>query len=244
MTEKLINAIEASEPDIASEHFKEMLKKGGDPWEIHRSIFPVVQKVLNPPYINPHLPKMYAVNRELVPYLEKSDIQALVHLEIIEYAKRPKLKPLPKQKHRRSTVSFSDIESAISYQDLEMTTDYLSAFYTQKGGAELAHRMLLLGSGHLDDSLGHSVSCTAFIVLEMLQRTGRDPRPALATLADYFCKGRFHNIPASSTPSPDPSDASLRRQLLFFICSVRKNLNKKKSHKWSAKYPISKNSSK
>ena len=54
MTEKLINAIEASEPDIASEHFKEMLKKGGDPWEIHRSIFPVVQKVLNPPFINPH----------------------------------------------------------------------------------------------------------------------------------------------------------------------------------------------
>ncbi len=126
MIEKLIKAIEASEADIASEHFKEMLKKGGDPWEIHRSIFPVVQKVLNPPYINPHLPKMYAVNRELVPYLEKTDIPALVHLEIIEYAKRPKLKPLPKQKRRRSMVSFSDIESAISYQDWEMTADYLS----------------------------------------------------------------------------------------------------------------------
>jgi hypothetical protein len=55
--------------------------------------------------------------------------------------------------------------------------------------------MLLLGSGYLDKSLGHSVSCTAFILLEMLERNDQDPWPAIATMADYFCKGHFRTTP-------------------------------------------------
>jgi hypothetical protein len=43
--------------------------------------------------------------------------------------------------------------------------------------------------------LGHAISCTTFILLEMMERKDQDPWPALATLADYFCKGRFHSRP-------------------------------------------------
>jgi len=50
----------------------------------------------------------------------------------------------------------------------------MSAFCDQKGRTEFARRLLLLGSGYLKVSLGHSLSCTAFILLEMLQRRDRD----------------------------------------------------------------------
>ncbi len=53
----------------------------------------------------------------------------------------------------------------------------------------------MLGSGYLDNTLGHSISCTAFILLELLDRADRDPWPALTVLADYFCKGRFCDMP-------------------------------------------------
>ena len=38
-----------------------------DPWKIHLSLFPAVDRVLNPPFINPHLPKMYNICRDLLP---------------------------------------------------------------------------------------------------------------------------------------------------------------------------------
>ena len=56
---------------------------------------------------------------------------------------------------------------------------------------QITRRLLLLGSDYLEDSLGHSISCTAFILLEMLERPEEDPWPVLSTLADYFCKGEF-----------------------------------------------------
>jgi hypothetical protein len=52
----------------------EEIRKGSDVWEIHLGLFPVVQQVLNPPFINPHLPKMYRIYRQLLPYLEPDEI--------------------------------------------------------------------------------------------------------------------------------------------------------------------------
>jgi hypothetical protein len=79
-------------------------------------------------------------------------------------------------------------------------------FLEQEGKTELARRLLLLGSGYLDRSLGHSISCTAFILLEMIARRDQDPWPAIGTLAEYFCRGHFHSMPAI------PATADIHRQ--------------------------------
>ena len=196
MRAELLQALEASDVAQVDELLMREMANGTIAWEIHQSLFPVVQGVLNPPFINPHLPKMYRIYRELRPYLEEDEIVPLVRLEVIEYARRPKLGKLPKKQPVTSPVSFRDIESAIREQDWEKTTVLMAVFHEQRGGVELARRLLFLGSGYLDSSLGHSISCTAFILLEMLDRTDQDPWPALATLADYFCKGGFHTAPA------------------------------------------------
>jgi hypothetical protein len=192
---------------------KEMGKKG-QAWEIHLSLFPVVQRVLNPPFINPHLPKMYRIYRELIPYLREDEIPALVRLEINEYARRRKLEKIPKAPLLTSPVSFQEVESAIRGQDREKAAVLMATFGKQQGGAELARKFLLLGSGYLDHSLGHSVSCSAFILLEMLERKGQDPWPALATLADYFCKGRFHTTPDLRETPEVLSDKTIEEHLL------------------------------
>ena len=57
----LLEAINASDTQRASALVQQMLRAGMDPWEIHLALYPAVQPVLNPPFINPHLPKMYAV---------------------------------------------------------------------------------------------------------------------------------------------------------------------------------------
>jgi len=191
----LLLALEASDITRIDELFVEEISKGGDVWKIHLSLFPVAQRVLNPPFINPHLPKMYCIYRELRPYLREDEIPAFIRLEVMEYARRPKLEKLPKLKTLTSPISFKDIESAIREKDWEKTTVLMATFYAQSGGVELARRLLFLGSGYLNHSLGHSVSCTAFILLEMIERTDQDPWPALTTLADYFCKGGFHTSP-------------------------------------------------
>jgi hypothetical protein len=74
---------------------------------------------------------------------------------------------------------------------------------------------LLLGSGYLKNSLGHSLSCTAFILLEMLQRRDQDPWPAFSALANFFCQGRFQTTPdlqdsPPSSPEPVPESHLLR----------------------------------
>ena len=113
LTSELLQALEASDVAKASEQLREKISKGAEAWEIHLSLYPLVQRVLNPPFINPHLPKMYRIYRELMPYLKKDEIPALVHLEVTEYAKRPKLEKLPKADKMTSTVSFNEVESAI-----------------------------------------------------------------------------------------------------------------------------------
>ncbi len=209
----LLQAIEASDPDRASDQFRKELGRGARAREIHLSLYPVVQRVLNPPFINPHLPKMYAISRELQPLLREEEVPELVRVEVIEYARRPKLRTVPKPGSTRTSVPFADIESAIQEQDTQKTADLMSAFHSQKGGEEFCRRLLLLGSGYLPHSLGHSISCTAFILREMLERADQDSWPAIATLADYFCKGRFHKTPVLQEPSPpsEPSRSSLLR---------------------------------
>jgi hypothetical protein len=204
----LLQAVEAADVTRVNDLVTEEIRIGTDPWDVHLSLFPVVQRVLNPPFINPHLPKMYRNCRYLVPYLRKEDLPAFLRLEVAEYARRPKLEKLPKQNILTSPVSFGDIESAIRKRDREKATVLMATFYAQAGVAEFARRLLLLGSGYLQDSLGHSVSCTAFILLEMLDRKDQEPWPALATLADYFCKGHFHTTPVLlKTPASYSQDA-------------------------------------
>jgi hypothetical protein len=202
----LLQALEVSDITRTSELFVEEIRKGSDPWEIHLALFPAVQRVLNPPFINPHLPKMHRIYRQLRPYLKKDEIPPLISLELTEYTRRPKLEKLPKGKPLATPVIFKDVESAIREQDREKTAVLMATFFAQAGGADLARRLLLLGSGYLRDSLGHSVSCTAFILLEMLERTDQDPWPALVTLADYFCKGKFHTTPVLRKTLASPSE--------------------------------------
>jgi hypothetical protein len=86
----LSEAIEASDRRKATSLYLEKTNLGIDSWDIHNSLFPVVQRVLNPPFLNPHLPKMYRIYRELARYLEKDEIPPLVNLEINEYTSRKK----------------------------------------------------------------------------------------------------------------------------------------------------------
>ena len=113
----------------------------------------------------------------------------------------------------RSKVDFADIEKSIGAKDREKATLLLCAFLEQQGAGELLRRLLLLGSGYLDESLGHSVSCTAFILLEVIERSGIDAAPALFLLADYFCKGGFHTTPslnARACPVRSPAISPVR----------------------------------
>lgn len=214
MTGELLSAIETSDAVKASEQLRKEIDKGAQPWKIHLSIFPVVQRVLNPPFINPHLPKMYRIIRELVPCLEADEISALVDLEVREYAGRPKLAEFSKVSPSIKAVTFKEIKSAIGEHDPEKTAALMAAFNKKTGPDELARRFLLLGSGYLDHSLGHSVSCTAFILLEMLERMNEDPWPAIMCLADYFCKGSFYETPDLEKSSSTLSDDSLDQHVL------------------------------
>ncbi|MBI2852484.1 MAG: hypothetical protein HYX84_05235 [Chloroflexi bacterium] len=194
MLDYLLKAMAESDLDGVSQWWKKETPSGDRAWAIHLALFPVVQRVLNPPFINPHLPKMYRICREFLPYLEEADIPSLVWLEVNEYAARPKLEPLPLPARQDSPVSFTAIQAAIRENDPAKSAALLRAFLEQKGKVELARNLLLLGSGYLEQSLGHSVSCTAFILLEIMERIDQDPWPALTLLADYFCKGQFHTV--------------------------------------------------
>ena len=123
----------------------------------------------------------------------------MIRLEINEFARRPKREEIPRPAISNSAIAFPEIEDAVRAGDRERAADLMAAFREQQGSAELARKLLLLGSGYLEGTLGHSVSCTAFILLEMMERSDQDPWPALATLSDYFCKGRFHATPRLRT---------------------------------------------
>jgi len=213
MDKSLLQAIEATDVAKALDLLERSISQGGDPWKIHLSLFPAVQPVMNPPFINPHLPKMYSIARELIPYLSKKKVASFVHLEVREYARRPKMEKIPKGHPLASAVAFKEIEAAIKEEDPGKAAVLMSTFLEQKGGAEFARRLLILGSGYLNPSLGHSVSCTALILTEMLLRTDLDPWPALSVLASYFCNGRFHTTPVIYQPTPQAGRQTLDRHL-------------------------------
>ena len=191
----LLEAMETKDTAEADRRLKDLFDDGQDAWEIHQLLFPAVQRVLNPPFINPHLPKMYAVTRELKAYLQKDEIPPLLRLEVIEYTRRSKLKKIKKTEGLKHTVAFIDIENAVKEQDREKTANLLASYHEQAGQDELSRRLLLLGSGYLSNSLGHSISCTAFILQEMAARKGEDLWPVFSVLADYYCKGKFCHTP-------------------------------------------------
>lgn len=195
----LLETIEASDSQSAVAAFDKRVSEGGDPWEIHLSLFPTAQRVLNPPYINPHLPKMHAIYRGLAPRIEREDIAGLVRIEVSECARRPKMASTPARGSNSGTSSFDEIASALSGDDPEKTARLMASFAERKGMEELARRILLLGSGYLKESLGHSLSCTAFILIGAMAPGIRDPWPALYTLADYFHRGGFRDMPAMQT---------------------------------------------
>ena len=213
MENKILEAIEASDGGRAKKLLAETISRGMDPWQIHLSLFPVAQRILNPPFINPHLPKMYAIFRELVVYLEKDRIASFVALEIQEYARRAKMEKIPRSNLSGSALPFAEIESAIREKDTAKAATLMGAFCGQKGGPEFARRLLLLGSGYLKVSLGHSLSCTAFILLEMLHRRDQDPWPALCALANYFCRGSFQTTPTIKSSPPFSPGADLESHL-------------------------------
>lgn len=196
----LLYAIENSAVPEALAFLDEALGAGADAWEIHDSLFPVVQRVANPPFINPHLPKMYNIFRDFMSYVEREDIPPLVRLEVTEYARRPKIRKIIRPSRSLGSVSFGEISAAFREGDREKAAALMAALASIEGREELARRLLMLGSGYLDRSLGHSVSCTAFILLEMLERRDEDPWPAVEVLAEYFCRGGFHAAPETERP--------------------------------------------
>jgi len=212
--DKLLHKMELSDQDGAWELVRDEMAKEGRAWEIHLSLFPLVQRVMNPPFINPHLPKMHGIIREFLPCLEGDDLPALVRLEINEYTRRPKSALLAKPSRHPQSVSFSGIETAIREEEREKCASLMQAYLEQQGIEELARRLLLLGSGYLDRSLGHSISCTAFILLEMIERRDQDPWPALGMLAEYFCSGHFHATAEMRTTAVIAPQEELDRHLL------------------------------
>jgi hypothetical protein len=214
MTDQLLTAVEASDKSKAYEYFNAAMEKGCTAWDLHIALFPIVQQVINPPYINPHLPKMYGVCREFIPYLKAGEEEPLVRLEVSEYTRRTKLGRPSVDRPVKHTVTFDEIEAAIGTDDREKTVSLLMAFHERQGARELARRFLLLGSGYLDQSIGHSISCTAFILLEMLEKMDEDPLPSLFALAHYFCKGHFHTTPSLTVTDPPFSENTLAREVL------------------------------
>lgn len=196
MINNLLAAIEQSDLKEARNVLQVLLEDAGiSPGFVHDSLFPVVQRVRNPPFINPHLPKMYGINRELADYLQAADWGSLISLEVEEYTRREKapVMKVPAKLPKRPT--FKDIEKTISQGDVEETAQLLYAFKEHEGAAILARKLLLLGSGYLNRSLGHSISCSAFILLEMIHRGDEDSWPAVSVLAEYYCSGGFDRTP-------------------------------------------------
>ncbi len=204
MIDNLLAAIEQSDLKEARRVTKKLLEDASnDPWLVHDSLFPIVQRVLNPPFINPHLPKMYAINRELAEYLQPAERRSLVALEVEEYTRREKTPVMVPPSQFPVRVTFKEIEKAISQGDVEKTARLLYVFKENQGDARLVNKLLLLGSGYLNGSLGHSISCSAFILLEMMHRQDENPWPVVSMLAEYYCSGGFEQKPVlqSSTLS-------------------------------------------
>ena len=73
---------------------------------------------------------------------------------------RDKLPYLDRPVSIQSITDFTYIKKEIAKKDVVGTAIAMAAFLKGAGLAQVAKRLLLLGSGFLDHSLGHSVSCT------------------------------------------------------------------------------------
>ena len=127
---------------------------------------------------------MYRINRDFGPYLQEEEIPALVKLEINEYTRRAKREKIPKAPRLSSSVCFEDIETAIREGERAKAAALLNGFLEQKGGSELARKLLLLGSGYLDDSL-------SFRILYGLHPSGDDGALRSRPLAGFGHSGRL-----------------------------------------------------
>ena len=196
MINNLLTAIANSDLTTARQVLQKLLENDrNDPWFVHDSLYPIVQRVRNPPFINPHLPKMYAINRELAEYLQPIERRSLVGLEVEEYTRREKTPAVVPPATFPEKATFDDIEKAISQGDVEKTAQLLYVYKENRGAERLANKLLLLGSGYLNGSLGHSISCSAFILLEMLNRQDEISWSVISVLAEYYCKGGFEQTP-------------------------------------------------
>ena len=214
MIDKLSNAIEQSDTTESKKILKSLFEVHyRDPWALHKGIYGVVQQVLNPPFKNPHLSKMYAINGEIAAYLSDEDKARLVRLEVEEYGRRDKLQKTKKPGALPGVSNFAAVEKAIGDNDYVNTAAAMAAFIEIFGQKEFARRLLLLGSGYLGSSLGHSISCTAFILFEMIRRQDQDDWPALLLLADYFCKGAFKTTPDLQSSTVSAYNEEFRYQL-------------------------------
>lgn len=191
----LNEAIINGDTDIALSLLDKKFDRSENLLEIHNSLFPSVHRVLNPPFINPHMPKMYAVLPDFFHCLTPEDLKSLIRLEVSEYTQRKKLSAIPPPKTLPSQISFETIQNHIRLNKPNETAKLMAAFIKQYGVKVFATKLLLLGSNYLDRSLGHSVSCTALILLEMMNRKEQDIWPVLVLLSDYFCKGGFSETP-------------------------------------------------
>ncbi|MBI5444601.1 MAG: hypothetical protein HY900_25725 [Deltaproteobacteria bacterium] len=212
--EDLLRAIAQNDVPGAIGAFDAAMARGEDPWRVHLDLYPLAQRVLNPPFINPHLPKMHAICREFLPYLEAEDLPALVRVEVGEYARRPLLPETPRADPPRGAVTFADIEAAVSQGDRAELAARMAAFDARQGSHELVRRLALLGSGYLDSTLGHAISCTVFILQEMLARSDHDRWPVFAGLAEYFCRGHFEHTPTWRTREKHWTAEDLNREAL------------------------------
>ncbi len=67
MSQKLLEAIKTSDSQAALAIIDQELNSE-NAQQTHDALFPVAWQVLNPPFISPHLPKMYGICRELSGY--------------------------------------------------------------------------------------------------------------------------------------------------------------------------------
>jgi hypothetical protein len=191
----LLTAIASSDVREAYAALDARLHSGEEPWNVHLSLFPAAQRVLNPPFINPHFPKLYRICRELP--LERAEWAGLVRLEVGEYTLRPKLE-VPPRPAEFPGHCFGDFEAAVARRAPAEAAALLASLWEREGGPSVARKLLLLGSGYVRETLGHSLSCTSFILLELLDRPEEDPWPTLFALAEYCCRGGF-----AATPPPE-----------------------------------------
>ena len=159
------------------------------PLRLHEEIYPVAQAALNPPFINPHMPKMHRICGGFYHSLGVEDAGRLIHVEVNEYARRPKMAVV--RRPRRSLRKAGGLTEAIRGGDVEGTAAAMDAINRLEGSDALAAMLLRLGGGYLGKSLGHSVSCTSFILQELRDRGPDGCWPSLSVLAKYFCEGGY-----------------------------------------------------